>query len=565
MKSEQALVQAAQAEALLPAHASEVLNDPAPSWVVTVLSFVGAQFAVWPFLAFLALLGFKVFFQAPMSFVLSGLLLVVGVLGMRQARGLFVTHLCFTALLLGMALLVFSLGIARNGVNGVMLVLLAVQVGAALLVRVDWVLRILGFMAAFTFMMIFIGAISADHHRTWRMAFPHLINGVVLALAWAAWCVHEARLSTHALARNTSAFASGVGVALLYVALVSSDSALTLGSMWGSSTRMGSADSATAGMAQLFRLSWVVGLQWLLTLGAWVWLVRHWNLHKSDKRRELLALRLVYLCLLVFAFFTRDGGVVALVGTVALATGRKRLLALALLVLLAQLSGFYYALAWPLVKKAGVLAVVGASLGVALWLLQRWYGQTSSAAHSTPSAWAGPTRYALPLIALGALLSLGAANYDVMKKEQVIASGQKIYIALAPRDPRSLMQGDYMALNFGFPRDIQGALDSGDDGRTQRRATVVAKLDERSVATVLRMAAAQESLAPGEILLPLQRKNNNWVLVTDAFHFPEGMGTPFGQARFGEFRALPDGRALLVGLADDKLQPIIAARKPAAN
>jgi uncharacterized membrane-anchored protein len=565
MKNDQALVQAAQAEGVLPAQASEVLNDPSPSWVVTALSFVGAQFAVWPFLVFLALLGYKIFFEPPMSFVLAGLLLTVAVLGMRQAKGLFVTHLCFTALLLGMGLLAFSIGFARRGDNGVLLVLLAVQVGAALLVRVDWVQRILGFMAAFTFMLVFIGSISLDDDRAWRMAMPHLANAALLALAWAAWCAYEARLSTHALARNASAFSSGVGVALLYAALVSSGSVFTMGSLWGSGTRMGSADSATAGTAQLFQLSWLVGLQWLLTLGACAWLVRRWGLHGADKRRELLALSLVYLCLMVLAFFTHDAGVVALVGTVALATGRKRLLALALFVLLAQLSGFYYALAWPLVKKAGVLAVVGASLGVALWLLQRMVGQTHAAATGTPNPTTGRGRFALPLIAVGALLSLGAANYDVLKKEQVIAGGQKIFIALAPRDPRSLMQGDYMALNFGFPLDIQSRLGQGNDDGIQRRASVVAKLDERSVATVLRVAAPNEPLAAGEMLLPLQRKNNNWVLVTDAFYFPEGMGTPFSQARFGEFRALPDGRALLVGLVNEQLVPIVAQRRVQSN
>ena len=40
-------------------------------------------------------------------------------------------------------------------------------------------------------------------------------------------------------------------------------------------------------------------------------------------------------------------------------------------------------------------------------------------------------------------------------------------------------------------------------------------------------------------------------------------GLRAAQARFGEFRALPNGRALLVGLADEHLQPIAPApRKP---
>jgi uncharacterized membrane-anchored protein len=246
--------------------------------------------------------------------------------------------------------------------------------------------------------------------------------------------------------------------------------------------------------------------------------------------------------------------VVVLVGTAALATGRSRMVALALLVLLAQLSGFYYALEWPLVHKALVLVAAGAFIGLFLWVVRRQFHPALAPASSS----AVPQRSMLTmgLIAAGAVLALGSANYDVAKKERVIAEGQKIYISLAPRDPRSIMQGDYMALNFGFPREIESQLDSINTDRSAKQATVVAKLDARGVAQVLRLANDPESLAKGEILLPLIHKNQRWVLVTDAFFFPEGQGVPFKQARFGEFRVLSDGRALLVGLADDKLAAI---------
>ncbi len=156
-------------------------------------------------------------------------------------------------------------------------------------------------------------------------------------------------------------------------------------------------------------------------------------------------------------------------------------------------------------------------------------------------------------------------HIDVQNKEQVIAQGQKIYVPLAPRDPRSLMQGDYMALNFAFPQEVRDALNKGDTLGTSRHALVVAVLDERGVATVRRLAQSNEALSAGERLLPLKRLKDDWVLVTDAFYFPEGQGTPFARARFGEFRVLPDGRALLVGLADEHLQALLAAPNPPAR
>ena len=188
------------------------------------------------------------------------------------------------------------------------------------------------------------------------------------------------------------------------------------------------------------------------------------------------------------------------------------------------------------------------------------------AAGVVPLAVGGDHSITLSILrALGRHRPVGMVHIDVQNKEQVIAQGQKIYVPLAPRDPRSLMQGDYMALNFAFPQEVRDALNKGDTLGTSRHALVVAVLDERGVATVRRLAQSNEALSAGERLLPLKRLKDDWVLVTDAFYFPEGQGTPFARARFGEFRVLPDGRALLVGLADEHLQALLAAPNPPAR
>lgn len=107
-------------------------------------------------------------------------------------------------------------------------------------------------------------------------------------------------------------------------------------------------------------------------------------------------------------------------------------------------------------------------------------------------------------------LALGMVHIDVQNKEQVIAQGQKIYVPLAPRDPRSLMQGDYMALNFAFPQEVRDALNKGDTLGTSRHALVVAVLDERGVATVRRLAQSNEALSAGERLLPQGWRPHRW-------------------------------------------------------
>ena len=127
---------------------------------------------------------------------------------------------------------------------------------------------------------------------------------------------------------------------------------------------------------------------------------------------------------------------------------------------------------------------------------------------------------------------------------------------LVPVDPRSLMQGDYMDLRFDIPTPVVGALADLNDRSVRRQADVVVQLDAQHQASVVRLAQAGEALGVNERRMPVKRLKGQWVLVTDAYFFPEGEGKRFEAARFGEFRVLADGRALLIGLVDGQRRPI---------
>ena len=49
---------------------------------------------------------------------------------------------------------------------------------------------------------------------------------------------------------------------------------------------------------------------------------------------------------------------------------------------------------------------------------------------------------------------LVAVNGSIVAKERIKTHGERIYLELAPVDPRSLMQGDYMALRFALAESI---------------------------------------------------------------------------------------------------------------
>src|SRR5438105_15785012 len=114
------------------------------------------------------------------------------------------------------------------------------------------------------------------------------------------------------------------------------------------------------------------------------------------------------------------------------------------------------------------------------------------------------------------------------------------------------MQGDFMRLNFRVPFDARTSREGLGDGR---RLHVVARRDERGVATLLRIDEAMPA-SPDELRFELTPKNGQWTLVTDAWFFKEGEAARFAHAKYGEFRVDANGRALLVGLRDAKLDPL---------
>lgn len=552
-----ALAVSAIAEDVLPQEAMPVTHEAAgPSWVLLALNFLGAQLVVLPFLGFLSLLSYRFFFQSPGAWITSALLLGGASVVLRRRPGMFITQLAFSALITGLALLVVAMRFRWE--NPSLLVLLVVLLALALVVRVAWVQRVLGSLAAGVALALTFGG----HGNTrWQAieAFPSITVLVALALLWAIWSAREPQWSVHARARQAAALADGVAVTLLLAAAYASTRHFwSLNAMFGRGPR-GSADDLTAGLAGILDLGWPAAVQLALVLGAAAWLVVHWQLRERPRTHNVALLRLlgwVFAVLALACLVVPQVGVVALVGTVALGTGRRALLALAGLTLLAQLSGFYYALQWPLVHKAALLAATGAALALVLWVLRDRQGARAPA---DPGAKLSRPWLAPLAIALAGAVALGLVHRDVQRKEQVIAQGEKLYLPLAPRDPRSLMQGDYMALNFVIPGNVRQQLKEQANQGLVRSVQVTVRLNPRGVAEVLRVAQDGETLATDERRLELKRLKGDWVLVTDAFYFPEGLGTPFSRARFGEFRALPDGRALLVGLADESLNAIAPA------
>ncbi len=139
------------------------------------------------------------------------------------------------------------------------------------------------------------------------------------------------------------------------------------------------------------------------------------------------------------------------------------------------------------------------------------------------------------VIAAAVLLVLAAVNWSIVAKERIKTHGEIILLELAPVDPRSLMQGDYMALRFDLAQQI-----SPDKGGL---APLI--LDEN------RVARLDPGPADAKLFIRFRVRNGQVWLGTNAYFFEEGSADRFNGARYGEFRLdAQSGEAVLTGLRD---------------
>jgi len=155
------------------------------------------------------------------------------------------------------------------------------------------------------------------------------------------------------------------------------------------------------------------------------------------------------------------------------------------------------------------------------------------------------------LVVAALVLLLAAANFTIWQRETLLRDGQVLLLELAPVDPRSLMQGDYMALRFAVSQKL-GPADVGDAAATE--GYVVVKRDARNIGTFGRIYRNGEILATNESRVHYRIRKRDVRIVTNAYFFQEGMAGEYSKARFGELRVAANGAALLTGMRDKDLK-----------
>lgn len=150
------------------------------------------------------------------------------------------------------------------------------------------------------------------------------------------------------------------------------------------------------------------------------------------------------------------------------------------------------------------------------------------------------------IIAVNLLAIIAYFSYTVIEKERTLRHGKLILLALAPVDPRSLMQGDYMRLRYSIA-------DSIDLHTAAPRGYLVVRLNEQGIAKGIRIQDDALPLNKDEILLKYTLSNRNVLNIgAESYFFQEGHAVKYEHAKFGGLRVDEKGNSLLIGLYNEK-------------
>ncbi|MEO0562387.1 MAG: GDYXXLXY domain-containing protein [Chloroflexota bacterium] len=146
-------------------------------------------------------------------------------------------------------------------------------------------------------------------------------------------------------------------------------------------------------------------------------------------------------------------------------------------------------------------------------------------------------------------------NTNILAAENRLTNGQPVYLDLAPRDPRSLIQGDYMVLRYAIEQDAANA-----DGERARSGVLVGRIDENSVLHFERFDDGT-ALGAGEVYVHYrtrERWSRDEVRVgVDSFFFQEGLGDEYVVARYAEMRLTEGGTLMLVDLVGEDFERLV--------
>lgn len=159
-------------------------------------------------------------------------------------------------------------------------------------------------------------------------------------------------------------------------------------------------------------------------------------------------------------------------------------------------------------------------------------------------------KYKWVIILLNLLILLLVFNNNVIKKESMLSEGKLVLLELAPVDPRSLIQGDYMRLRYTISEGI-------DTDSIPKRGFCVVKLLPNGTAERVRLQEETIPIYENEHLIEFTTPNWWGINIgAESFFFQEGEAEKYEVAKYGGLKIDDQGNSVLVGLYDEDLKKI---------
>jgi uncharacterized membrane-anchored protein len=175
-----------------------------------------------------------------------------------------------------------------------------------------------------------------------------------------------------------------------------------------------------------------------------------------------------------------------------------------------------------------------------------------------------------------ALLSIAVFLMMIVRHEWHLANSQRIYVELQPVDPRSLIQGDYMALNyelyFGGKIPEQGniaaqSLDQASNVHLERNDFY----QKNTILSYVQLDASHKVIGTYFNPVDAKRDGSQWAKLrlknpkntfdglypaARSFLFAEGLEPCYRSAKYAELKVQDNGQPLLVALVGEQLEDL---------
>lgn len=176
------------------------------------------------------------------------------------------------------------------------------------------------------------------------------------------------------------------------------------------------------------------------------------------------------------------------------------------------------------------------------------------------------------VLVLTALLAIAYVNLNAWQSQQIKLRGEILFLELAPVDPLSLVQGQYMRLRFGIEKRYDTTQEDYRIIQNNRgNGLAMISLDSKRIGTLTGLLAPnqwqQQSHGGDTLLLQVHVQHTEpdgfYVIriQQNSFLFQENTEDRYAHARYGMFRVHENGRYVLIDLADENLRPLTPPEK----